>query len=394
MGGLKRRATLALAALFLATFVPSTPIRAADPFVIDAIASLTGPSTFVGRGTAEGLAAAEQIVNKAGGIEGRPVKFLVHNDESNPQLTVQLFNQILTEHPAVVLASTYGAGCRAIFPLTTGGPVTYCMTPAVAPAAGSYDFSAGVANKDLMQAAIRFFHKRNWTRIATITATDATGQDNDAAIDAILALPENRGVTLADREHFTTTDLTVNAQLAHIKSSDAQVLIIGTAGTPTGTIMRGITEVGLTLPVGINYGNATRPQMTQLAPYLPKELYFFGTAFLSPATITDPKTKAAVDQYYATLKSLGAVPDASQLAGYDSGMLVLHVLQTVGLAANATTVRDALANVSGWVGANGPYDFKAYPQRGLGASAAVICRWDPQRAEWTAVSKAGGDPLR
>jgi ABC-type branched-subunit amino acid transport system substrate-binding protein len=201
-------------------------------------------------------------------------------------------------------------------------------------------------------------------------------------------------VQLADREHFAITDLTVNAQLAHIKSSEAQVLMIGTAGTPTGTILRGISEVGLTIPVGINYGNATRPQMTQLADYLPKELYFYGTAFLAPASVTDPKTKAAVDLYYATLRALGHVPDASQLSGYETGMIVAHVLQVAGPNATAAQVRTALANLRGWVGANGPYDFVTYPQRGLGPNAAVISRWDASRSDWTAVSRPGGALLR
>jgi branched-chain amino acid transport system substrate-binding protein len=386
-----RRALLSAAvAAALVAGISVGPTRAADPFIIDAISSLTGPSTFVGKGTAEGLEAVEAIVNKAGGIGGRPVKFLIHNDESSPQLTVQIANQIFEHHPAVIVGSTYGAGCRAIFPLTTGGPVTFCMTPAVVPAPGSYDFSAGVSNIDLTQAAIRYFRERGWTKIATITGTDATGQDNDAAIDTILAMPENHGVQLADREHFAITDLTVNAQLAHIKSSDAQVLMIGTAGTPTGTILRGISEVGLSIPIGINYGNATRPQMTQLADYLPKELYFYGTAFLAPDSVSDRKTKAAVDVYYSTLRALGHVPDASQLSGYETGMIVTHVLQVAGPNATAAQVRTALANLRGWVGANGPYDFVTYPQRGLGPNAAVISRWDASRSDWTAVSRPGG----
>lgn len=384
----------AFVAVLSAVLIAGAPARAADPVTIDAITSLTGPSTFVGRGTVEGLEAVESIINKAGGIDGRPIKFVIHNDESNPQLTVQIATQINAGHPAIVVGSTYGAGCRAIFPLTVNGPLTYCMTPAVAPAPGSFDFSAGVANKDLLGAAIRYCRGRGWTRIATITATDATGQDNDAALDAILALPENASVRVIDREHFAISDLTVDAQLARIKSAGAQMLIIGTAGTPTGTILRGVTEVGLAIPVGINYGNATRPQMTQLASYLPKELYFFGTAFLARGSVSDPKTRAAVEQYYSSLRALGYDADASQVSGYDTGMIVAALLRAAGVNATAEQLRDALVNLKGFVGANGPYDFKAYPQRGLGASAALISRWDAAHSNWVAVSKPGGEPLR
>ncbi len=367
--------------------------QAADPFEIDAISSLTGPSTFVGQGTQQGLAAVERIVNGAGGIRGRPVKFVLHDDQSNPQLIVQIANQIMARNPPVILGGTFGASCRAMFPLSKSGPVMYCMTPAVVPAIGSYDFSAGVANEDLTRAAIRYFRQRGWMRIATITATDATGQDNDRAIDDVLELPENRSVTLVDREHFAILDLSVNAQIVRVKSSTAQVLIIGTAGTPTGTIMRGITEVGLTIPVGINYGNATHPQMSQLAKYLPKELYFFGTPFLSPQQVRDRATKRAVDQYYSTLGSLGYKPDASQVAGYDTASIVTYVFQKIGTNASAEQFRVYLANLKGWVGVNGPYDFKTYPQRGLGPNTAVISRWDPEKEAWIGVSKPGGDPL-
>ncbi len=368
--------------------------QAADPYEIDAISSLTGPSTFVGQGAQQGLAAVEQIVNKAGGIAGRPVKFVIHDDQSNPQLSVQIANEIMVKNPPVLLGGTFGASCRAMFPLSKAGPVMYCMTPAVAPSPGSFDFAAGVANDDLLRAAVRYFRGRGWTRLATITATDATGQDNDRALDQILALPENRSVTLADREHFAITDLSVNAQIVRIKSSSAQVLIIGTAGTPTGTIMRGIADAGLTLPVGINYGNATRPQMTQLAKYLPKDLFFFGTAFLSPGQVADRATRSAVERYYATLSELGYKADASQVAAYDTASVVVHVLQRIGTGASAERFRASLASVRGWVGVNGPYDFKAYPQRGLGPDAAVISRWDAAKDQWTGVSKPGGDPLR
>lgn len=386
-----RRAVAAALALFFCTLAGAT--RAADPFEIDTISSLTGPSTFVGQGTRQGLSAVEEIVNEAGGIRGRPIKFVIHDDQSNPQLSVQIANQIMARHPAVILGGTFGASCRAMFPLSKSGPVMYCMTPAVVPVVGSYDFSAGVANQDLTRAAIRYFRRRGWTRIATITATDATGQDNDQAIDEILALPENKGVTLVGREHFAVGDLSVNAQLVRIKASPAQVLIIGTAGTPTGTIMRGITEVGLTIPVGINYGNATHAQMTQLAKYLPKELYFFGTPFLSPNEVTDRATKRAVDRYYATLTGLGYRADASQVAGYDTASLAAYVFQKLGTDVTAEQFRSYLANLRGWVGVNGPYDFKTFPQRGLGPTTAVISRWDAEKDAWIGVSKPGGDPL-
>ena len=67
----------ALVALAALTFAGAPArLQAADPYAIDAVVSLTGPSTFVGQGTQQGLQAGERIVNRAGGIGGRPVTFV------------------------------------------------------------------------------------------------------------------------------------------------------------------------------------------------------------------------------------------------------------------------------------------------------------------------------
>jgi len=61
--------------------------------------------------------------------------------------------------------------------------------------------------------------------------------------------------------------------------------------------------------------------------------------------------------------------------------------------ASAAKLRAYLVNLRGWVGANGPYDFRAAPQRGIGERNVVMVRWDAQRGAGAAVSKFGGAQL-
>jgi hypothetical protein len=49
--------------------------------------------------------------------------------------------------------------------------------------------------------------------------------------------------------------------------------------------------------------------------------------------------------------------------------------------------------LQGWTGVNGPYDFRANPQRGIGVNNIVMVRWDAQAGTGVAVSKLGGQPL-
>jgi branched-chain amino acid transport system substrate-binding protein len=58
--------------------------RAAEPYEINVILSLTGYAAFIGTQEAASLGALEAVENKNGGINGRPIKFVITDDASNP----------------------------------------------------------------------------------------------------------------------------------------------------------------------------------------------------------------------------------------------------------------------------------------------------------------------
>ena len=45
-------------------------------------------------------------------------------------------------------------------------------------------------------------------------------------------------------------------------------------------------------------------------------------------------------------------------------------------------------------GVDGIYDFKKYPERGLGPDASTVTTYDPKTKAWVWLSKPGGEPLR
>ena len=96
--------TTLLAVLLTAGFVvPARPGGAAgEPFEINAILSLTGPAAFLGTKEEQSLHAMETVINASGGIKGRPLKFVVSDDQSNPQLAVQLVSAMAAKKvPAI-----------------------------------------------------------------------------------------------------------------------------------------------------------------------------------------------------------------------------------------------------------------------------------------------------
>ena len=393
-----RTAAAAVIATALTASAPLTTFAQAQPKPVEipVIVSITGPGTFLGKGEVDGLNALEGVVNKHGGIRGRPLHFAIHDDQTNPQQSVLLTNQVLAEKPAVILGSSLGATCLAMAPLVASGPVQYCLSPAIHPKGGSFTFSSNVSTSDYAFAFYRYFKSQNWKRIALITSTDASGQDADTGFETALGLPEfkDSGLSLVSHEHFNVTDLAVSAQMARIRAANPQVVICYAPGTPFGTLLQGVKQSGLdTLPIATGTANMTYAEMKQYAQFIPKSLLFPGLPYLARQS-QSAKEKQVQDTFYDAFKPLSMTPDLIESFSWDPAAIVVDALKAVGPDATAEQVRAYIANLHDYLGINGLYDFRDGSQRGLTEKNLMIMRWDTGKGTWSAVSGLGGAPAR
>ena len=391
--GFKAASLGLIAALGLA----SPGARAADEYVVNAILPITGNASFVGVAHRATLKLAEEVMNKRGGFGGRPFQFRFFDDQTSPQIAVQAANEILASKPVAMIGSSLVAMCNAELPLLRNGPFTYCISPGIYPPPGSYMFSGGVATKDLLGALISYVRNRGFTRIASLTSTDATGQDIESAFTQIMSLAENKDMKLVQRARFTVGDLSVSAQMANIKAANPEILIAWTTGGSIATIFKSAIQSGLDIPIATTNGNQSNAIMEQFASFLPKTLYVPTSMFPDNEGFLklDPRIDAAQKEFYAIMKA-GNLPVDYMSAGiWDAAILTLTALQKFGPTATAAQLREHLASQTDLVGINGFYDFKTNPQRGLDSRNAVVTRWSAEDKKWIVVSGAAGQtPVR
>jgi branched-chain amino acid transport system substrate-binding protein len=245
-----------------------------------------------------------------------------------------------------------------------------------------------------MATGVNYMRLRGWTKIATMTSTDATGQDADRNVDAIFGRPENKGSSLVSREHFAVSDIGVTAQLARIKESGAQGLIAWTTGTGLGTVLRGLRDAGMDIPVLTTGGNLSYTQMEAYKDSMPSQMLFAAIPSLVPEAVTDPVAKRAVMQFIDYFKPLNVRPDIGYAVAWDGTVLIMQALKKLGTNATAREIRDYINAQTSYVGSLGPMDFKAFPQRGLGKDTILVARWDPLKDRFIGVSKPGGIPIK
>src|SRR3984885_6048687 len=370
-----------------------TLASAADTKDLNVILPLTGGGAFLGKAEQQALQQYEKVVNASGGIHGKPLKFVFNDDQSSPQVGVQLANQVKASHPPVILGSGLVALCNAMAPLMKEGPLLYCFSPGITVNPGSFVYSTSISTKELAAALLRYFGRKGWKKVALITSTDATGQDANRNFKSLVGSEGHKDVELVAEAQLNPTDVSASAQIQRLKGANPDVLVAWSTGGPIGTIFKAIHDAGLEVPVATTNGNMTYAQMMQYAAFLPRELYIPAADFLK--STQPPKANeasAAKDAFYKAFEGPDIKPDGSSTYAWDPAFLVVDALRKLKPDATAEDLRKYFSELKGVAGINGFSDFKAVPNRGLDESNVVVTRLDAAAQTWAVVSDPLGIP--
>jgi branched-chain amino acid transport system substrate-binding protein len=369
---------------------------AAGTYDLNVVLPLTGSAAFVGQGQKDSLSALEDQINETGGIGGDKLNFTFRDDQTQPQVAVQLASQIVGSQPAVIMGSSLVAMCLAMAPLMENGPVQYCLSPGIHPKTGGYVLSTSSSSTDQIAAVVRYYRMMGWTKIATLMTTDASGQDGDRSVAEVLQYDENKDkVDLVIQEHFNPSDVSVAAQMARIKGAGVQAIIAWTTGAPAATVFRSMAQVGVDLPVAPTSGNQTFAAMKQWQAFLPKQLILASALYPPrPASVKlDPRVESAQQSMYATLMKRGLKPDNMVATSWDAGLIVTSALRKLGAGATSAQLRQYINGLTDFAGVDGIYNFSKFAQRGLGPESSTVTTYDAKTESWIWLSQPGGEPL-
>ncbi len=367
-------------AAFIAVMVfggNAVPARAADPYVVSVVLSISGGAAVLGAKEAASLRALEALVNAHGGVRGRPVHFDIADDGSNPQTAVRLVQALITKNVPFVVGPTLSASCAAVAPIAEqAGLTTFCLSPAFVPAAGGHQYVSAPSIDDVQPVLFRSLLSRKLTRVAVITTTDASGADFDQRIATTLALPEFANVTIVDHEHFAPTDTSVATQMARIKAAAPQAVLTFTVGVPFVTLLAGLRDAGIIVPVYGAGGNFTYDAMQANAAVLPIQLLLNGSRGITPDPAANGAMNTSQNVYATALAKAGLRSEFGTAIPWDPMMIMLEVVRRAGTEADAAKIAATLAGLKGWTGIEGTYDFSTHDQRGIRQAAAAFFRYD------------------
>jgi branched-chain amino acid transport system substrate-binding protein len=386
-----RRMFSALAAV--AVLCGAGGASAAESYTIETILPLTGANSFVGNEEREAFAVLEAAANRGGGVRGRAIHFAILDSQSSPQLAVQLTSQLLPSHPAVLIGDSGNSTCSAMAPILAGGPVQFCLSNGFRPVRGGNSYVIGASPDQQAAAFAKYARGRGWHRIALLNGNDATGDSAETAMLAELAKPENRDLTVVDKERFNASDISIGAQLAKIRAAGAEVISTYSVGASFGVVLHGLHDAGLDVPICTSQGNLSYVEMKQFVQNLPAALYFVSGPLPAEGQPVEAGPLKATDlAYLDAFRRAGINPDWGHAVAWDTGSVVIGALRARGLTAGPADLRAYFEGLHDLPAIQGMLDFRNGTMRGV-ADLRVLA-WDRARATWSIVSQNGGTPKR
>ncbi|HEY4353919.1 MAG TPA: ABC transporter substrate-binding protein, partial [Paraburkholderia sp.] len=195
-------------------------------------------------------------------------------------------------------------------------------------------------------------------------------------------------------EHFNPTDISVAAQAQRIAATHPDAVICLAGGTPFGTVLHGLHDAGVNVPVVTSGANLDAVQMQQYKSFLPPAIFFNSLLYMGRDALPPGKLRDTVDQFYAAYKAAGQRVTPATGFAWDPGWITVSALRKLGANATADQVHQYLENLSDFNGVDGTYGFRGGDQHGLTDSAVLFVTWDTAKNDFTVASKPGGLPLK
>jgi len=298
-----------------------------DAVVLGEFGSLTGVTATFGKSTQRGIEMALEEVNKAGGIEGKPVRIVVEDDQSKPEEAATAVKKLINQDKVILVLGEV-ASSRTL----AGAPICQeAKIPIITPAStnpkvtqvGDYVFR--VCFIDPFQGEVMAKFARNTLKVSQ--AAILKDIKNDYSVGLAQFFTEtftNLGGQIITEESYAEGDIEFRAQLTALKAKNPEVIFIPGYYTEIGLIARQARDLGINVPL-IGGDGWDSPRLVEIGGKALEHTYYS-----NHYTPEDPRPE--IQKFIADYKAkYNEIPDAMAPLGYDAARIAFDAIKRSGI---------------------------------------------------------------
>jgi branched-chain amino acid transport system substrate-binding protein len=373
------RFIIAFAALFACALPAQADVK------IGAVLSVTGPASFLGDPEKKTIEMYVAEINAKGGINGQQIKLVVYDDGGDPN-QARTFGTRLIEEDKVdaLLAGSTTATTMAIIPLADEAKIPLInFAGAVQAVYPVKPWNFKTPHTDLMACEKIFedLRKRNLTKIALISGTDAFGK---SMRDQCMTVTQKYGIDVIHEESYGPRDSDMTPQLTNIKGkAGLQAVVNPGFGQGPAIVTRNYRQLGISVPFYQSHGVGSK-QFIDLAGPAAEGVRLPAAALLVAEKLpdNDPQKKVVVD-YKKTYEAKTGQP-VSTFGGhmYDGLMILVEAMQRAK-STDKAKVRDEIEKTRGFMGTGGLVNMS--PTDHLGLDLTAFRMLEIKNGDWALV---------
>ncbi len=358
--------------LILTAGIPIT--RAAEPYRVGAIFSITGPPAWLGEPERDTARMIADEINAAGGINGHPLELIIEDDAGEEAKSVLAAKKLIDKDKvaAIIGPSTSGASMavkkianeKEVPLISCAAAVTIC-TPL---ADSRWVFKTPQSDTHAAQKLFDHMKGKGITKVAIITVSNGFG---DSGRKELLAAAPAFGITVVADERYGQGDTDMTAQLTKIKGSGAQALVNWSIGPPQVIVTKNVQQLGIKIPFYQSHGWGNTKNIEQAGAAAEGVLAVLGRLMVADG-LPDGHVQKKVLTTYKKSYETKFKKDVSTFGGHawDALYLVVDALQTSG--ADRAKIRNFIETKKGFVGTGGVFNFSPDDHNGLTKDAFEI----------------------
>lgn len=209
--------------------------------------------------------------------------------------------------------------------------------------------------------------------MAVLCATDSTGQ---TWFDEANKTAKKYGLDIAG-ERFNVKDMDVTPQLAKLKASNPQALIVGVSGAPNAVVAKNFNQMGFNIPYVTGHGNISDTFLKLMEGNEPDTLLLPGAYYIVWRELPDsyPQKKIIRAFNEAFQKKYNKEPDIYAVVAYDAARVIAEAMKQVKPQGpkDSIKLRDAIEKIRNFPAVyGGTYSFSKDDHRGIKKEAALM----------------------
>ncbi len=309
----------------------SSQLQTISPIKIGWIGPQTGQAAVLGMDSATAVELAVKKINDNGGINGRPLKLFLEDDQYATPKAINAYQKLVhVDGVKILIMETYGAVFALAGEAKKDGVVIFdsldCNTPLVN--LGNNIFCLGVESESIAKNLAAYSTEQGYKKVGVLYFNSDTFMPYVKDV----FVKEYKGETLTEGYSAGTNDF--RTMLSKMRDVDALVLLTYDEG---GSAMRQAREMGLKMPF-LMPGTATSPSLQEASRGAAE-----GTIFTFWKAPKDHGVAKVFTDNFTAIKGRAPILDSATYPSYD---VVLAITEALKANSSETVSKQEISKVS------------------------------------------------